>query len=439
MTENLPPVTENLSRTPEDLKLWNAAVSTRPVAVRRCEDTAQAVAAVRAARSAGLPLSVLGGGHDWAGRAVRERGLVVDLGGTRQVTVDGDVASVGGGATALDLLTAAGAAGWSAATGTVGAVGMAGLTLGGGYGPLSGIAGLAADNLLEAEVVFADGTVGTAREAGDSDLLWALRGGGGNFGVVTSMRIRLHRHPLVYTGMLAFPLAHALDVLPGLAELIASAPDELTVQVVVISSPAGGPVLAARPTWSGPEDEGAQWFKRIEALGKPVMSVAGSVEFAAPLRQGDEMFARDGRHYATRTCNLAALTPEAIAAIVTVGTDRTSPFSAISLHHFHGAATRVPLESSAFGIRREHFMAEIIASWRPSAETHETAHTQWADTAAERLAPHALPGGYPNLLAPGHTEQAAHAYGPNAARLLALKDVYDPDHVFSATPLPPRG
>ena len=175
-----------------EIEIWNAAVSVCPAVVRRCTDVSQVRAAVGQARAAGLPLSVLGGGHDCTGRAVRDGGLVIDLRRMRGVEVNGNVATVGGGATAADVIAAAAATGQSAATGTVGAVGMAGLTLGGGYGPLTGIAGLAADNLLSAEVILADGTAVTASDTSDPDLRWALRGGGGNFGVVTSIQILLH-------------------------------------------------------------------------------------------------------------------------------------------------------------------------------------------------------------------------------------------------------
>jgi hypothetical protein len=420
-------------------EIWNAAVPLRPAAVWRCGNVGQVRDTVRRARADGTALSVLGGGHDWAGRAVRDGAQVIDLSGMREVKVDGDVATIGGGATANDLIAAAAASGRSAATGSVGAVGMAGLTLGGGYGPLNGVAGLAADNLLSAEVVLADGTVAAATETSEADLLWALRGGGGNFGVVTSMRVRLHPVPVVCTGRVIFPFGQAREVLAGFGELIAGAPDELTVQTGFLSAPDGTPVLFFLPTWSGAPDDGMPWVKRLESLGTPLMSAVGPAAYGEPLRRGDEMFARDGRHYAIRTRNLAGLTAGTVDALVAAGAARTSPLSAINLHHFHGAAARVPLPATAFGVRQPHFMAEILASWRPAAG-HDAdgaaPHRRWADTTAQQLSPHALPGGYPSLLTPDEPERVDHAYGPNTARLIAAKKAYDPGNIFTATPLP---
>jgi FAD/FMN-containing dehydrogenase len=429
----------SLAPMDEVLEIWNAAVPLRPAAVWRCGNVGQVRDAVRRARADGTALSVLGGGHDWAGRAVRDGAQVIDLRGMREVKVDGDVATVGGGATANDLIAAAAASGRSAATSSVGAVGMAGLTLGGGYGPLNGVAGLAADNLLGAEVVLADGTVVTATETSEADLLWALRGGGGNFGVVTSMKMRLYPIPVVCTGRVIFPFDQARDVLAGFGELIAEAPDELTVQAGFLSAPDGAPVLFFLPAWSGAPDDAAPWVKRLESLGTPAMSAVGPAEYGEPLRRGDEMFARDGRHYAIRTRNLAELTAGTVDALVAAGAARTSPLSAINMHHFHGAAARIPLTATAFGVRQPHFMAEIIASWRPAAgqdADSAAAHRRWADTTAEQLSPHALPGGYPNYLTADEPERAAHAYGPNAARLIDVKKAYDPGNVFTATPLP---
>jgi FAD/FMN-containing dehydrogenase len=428
-----------MNEASEALEIWNAAVPLRPAGVWRCGDLGEVRDAIRRIRADRMELSVLGGGHDWAGRAVRDGAQVIDLRGMRDVKVDGDVATVGGGATANDLIEAAAASGRSAATGTVGAVGMAGLTLGGGYGPLNGVAGLAADNLLSAEVVLADGTVVTATDTTEKELLWALRGGGGNFGVVTSMKVRLHPIPVVYTGRVIFPFDQARDVLAGVGELIAGAPDEFTVQTGFLSAPDGTPVLFFLPTWSAAPDDGVPWIKRLEGLGAPIMSAVGPADYGDMLRRADEMFARDGRHYAIRTRTLAELTPQTVDALVAAGAARTSRLSAINLHHFHGAAARVPLSATAFGVRQPHFMTEIIACWRPVAgQEADTAlpHRRWADATAEQLSPHALPGGYPNLLTDNEPERVAHAYGRNTARLISAKIAYDPGNVFSATPLP---
>jgi FAD/FMN-containing dehydrogenase len=413
--------------------LWNGAVKHEASVVVPCRTVDDVRGALERARAEGLPASVLGGGHDWAGRSVRPGGLVIDLRPMRAVEVSDGVADVGGGATAADLVAAAAPAEYAAATGAIGAVGVAGLTLGGGYGPLIGVAGLALDTLLGAELVLADGTIVVTDAEREPELFWALRGGGGNFGVVTSLRLRLQPHPTVLAGSVLFPFSQAAEVLAGYGELVAQAPDALTVQAGIIGSPDGAPVVFANPTWVGDLGEGGRWVHRIERLGTPIMSMVAPVPYAEPLRRGDELFTADGRRYAIRTRSLAALTAEAVAALVAAGQARTSALSAISLHHFHGAATRVGAGDTAFGIRREHFMVELIASWRSGDDAR---HRAWADAAAEQLRPHALPGGYPNLLGPDHHEQIAHAYGPNADRLLAVKASVDPENAFSAIPLP---
>ncbi|GAB2857474.1 FAD-dependent oxidoreductase [Actinoallomurus bryophytorum] len=417
-------------------RIWNGAVASRPAVVVRCRTQADVQAAVRASRNHDLPLSVRAGGHDWAGRSLRDNGLVIDLTGMRQVTVDAEarVATVGGGATATDVVAAGAVHGLAAVTGNVGSVGMAGLTLGGGYGPLSGRFGLAADNLLGAELVLADGRLVTVDEDHEPELFWALRGGGGNFGVVTSMRLRLHALDRLLGGLIVYPWEQATKVLEQADQILAVAPDELTVQVGVLTNRDGRRAVFVTPTWSGEPAAGEAYVDELQRLGDPVMAVMGPMAYGELLRLNDFLGEITGNHYAARTRTMARLTSDVIAVLTEAGDAFTTPLSLIPIHHFHGAATRIPVENTAFGVREDHHMAEIVAIWEPG---DGLPHKAWADSVADALAPHSLPGGYPNMLGPDDHAQNAEAYGPNTARLLAAKARFDPDGVFSATALPP--
>jgi FAD/FMN-containing dehydrogenase len=419
-------------QTPDAAALWNGAVQHRPALVVRCETTADVQLAVHAARDFGLPLSVRGGGHDWAGSAVRPGGLVVDLTRMRQVAVDGRVATVGGGSTLADVAEAIDPSGLAAVTGTVGTVGMLGLALGGGYGPLNGRFGLAADNLLAAEVVLADGRVVRTDRDADPDLLWALRGGGGNFGVVTSADFAVHPVPTLLAGSILFPWEQAAQVLLGYTELAGRAPDELTAGITLVVGPDGTPAVAVSPTWAGAGADGRAVLEEFLRLGSPLMSDVAEMSPLRKLRQFDGAFP-GGAQYAIRTRSVGAFTPDAAATLLEVYAARPGPGAFVNVHHFHGAAARVPEDATAFGLRSDHFMLELIET----SPAGGPAPGDWSRTAGTLLAPHALPGGYPNLLGPDDVRQAAHAYGRNAARLLDVKARVDPEGVFVAIPLPP--
>ena len=421
-------------------QVWNGAVSHRPALIARCADDQDIIAAIRAAREHGLPLSVRGGGHDWAGRALRDGGLVLDLSAMRGVTVDQETrtAVAQGGATAGDVVAAAATCGLAPVTGTVKAVGMAGLTLAGGYGPLCGQHGLALDNLLGADVVLADGRRVTASDTGDADLYWALRGGGGTFGAVTAARYRLHPLPPVLAGLILFPLAQAGAVLRGYAEIAAAAPDELTVMTGFLY--AGGQMLLFLfPAWSGDPARGQDAIAALQRLGTPVMTQVAPMPYAGVLGMFDASVV-NGRHHALATRWLPALTNEVAAMLTAAAVSATSPFSVIAVHHFHGAAARVPAQDTAFALRRDHLLVEILAAWEPSPHEDGTAHRAWAEDLSGQLAASALPGGYPNLLGPGEADRTLLAYSLNAPRLRDLKRRYDPDGVFStATGTLPSG
>ena len=239
---------------------------------------------------------------------------------------------------------------------------MAGLTLGGGYGPLTPRCGLALDNLLGAEVVLADGRRIMADPLEHPDLFWALRGGGGNFGVVTAMRVRLHSISDVIAGLIVYPWSDAASVLRGYADMAVSFPDELTVLLGVLSGPDGRPVLFLAPTWSGSQSQGELVIAKLEGLGTPLQAHIDVMTCGDAVGRFDA-HSVSGRHCALETRWLPALTPHVISALIAAGETITSPYSAIVLQHFRGAPTRIPSGVTAFAMRREHFLLEVVAMW----------------------------------------------------------------------------
>jgi FAD/FMN-containing dehydrogenase len=296
---------------------------------------------------------------------------------------------------------------------------------------------LAADNLLGAEVVLADGRCVTIGPDNEPELFWAIRGGGGNFGVVTCLRVQLHERRHMIAGPIVYPLSDAEPVLRRYAAFAATMPDELGISVGMTSGPDGQPMLMFLPLWNGEKQRGERIISDFQALGTPRLAQVGPMTYGDMLALFDGWLdAADGCHWEFRTRSLPALTPGAIDVITKAVASRTSPYSMVNWHHFHGAATRIPADKIAFGLRQEHFMLEIIAGWKRDGSSG-AAHRQWARDLWDALAPFALPGGYASFLAPRDREQAKDAYGSNGARLRSLKRRFDPDGVFaSAIPLP---
>ena len=411
------------------IRPWNARVRARPSVVACCRTTADVQATVRAARSAGVPLSVLGGGHDWTGSAIRDGGLLVDLSDMRRVTVDGTEARVAGGATVSDVLDAARPHGYAAAVGTVGSVGFTGLTLGGGYGTLIGVVGLGVDNVLSAEVVLADGRVVTADPDHETDLFWALRGGGGNFGVVTELRTRLYPLATVTSGTIAFGFDQARSVLRGWRDLMASADDALDVMFGAMSTPAGT-VVYTGPTWAGDPGQAAGQIARVRALGEPVLDDVEERSLSDTVHAFDDAFPRGGNYHLGARL-LPGLTDDAIDDFLRAA-EAMPATCVLNVHHAHGAATQVPVADTAYAYRDEHLVVEIIGAW---AHGDGAAESAWVRDSERLLDRHALAGGWAALMAPGD-RRAGDAYGINTSRLLAVKAHYDPERVFTATPLP---
>jgi FAD/FMN-containing dehydrogenase len=417
--------------------IWAKPVGRMPRAVAHCRTPADVQSAISAARDCHVPLSVRGGGHDWAGRALCD-GIIIDLSGMNGVIVSPDhgTARISGGARASDVLAATDPLGVAAVAGSVGAVGMAGFTLGGGYGALIGRFGLVLDNLFAAEVVLADGRIVTAKHETEEELFWALRGGGGNFGVVTAMHHQLHNLPSVRSGMLIYPFSEAKAVLERCADIAASTPEDLTFQLGCVAGPDGAPVVFIVPTWCGRPEEGEARVAPFLKLGTLLAGAMKMTSYGASSTLFDPYIV-DGQRTFMETCWLPALDSGSIDHLVEAMETAVSP-CAVFTHEFKGAASRVPADATAFGLRRDHVLVEILATFADRSDLlEEYRHRQWARATLQAFDATALPGGYPNLLGTGDVDRAAKSYGRNAERLIEAKRRYDPDNIFcSAIPLP---
>lgn len=408
-----------------------------PSLVAHCESVADVQLAVLSAREAGIPLSVRGGGHDWTGRALCS-GLTLDMSRMNSVgpAQNGDVIDVGGGTRGVDVYAVTDAAGVAPVLGSVAVVGISGLVTGGGYGPLMRRFGLACDNLRSATIVLADGSVVRAAEDGDAELFWALRGGGGNFGVVTSMELQLHRVPSVRSGVLVFPLECADAVLPRLGDIWAKAPLELDVQFGIVPGPGGAHILYVSPTWCGRQEAADAALAPLYAIKGRVMADVRDQPFGLSRRFFDEHIV-DGLVTTADNVWLREWNREVAAIVMDALRRRPNNQCFVLGHDFSGVAAQVPSNATAFGLRRDHIWFEAIAPVDPASGSDGSLEAAWARGVMERLSPHAYPGGYPNMLDVDQIDRIQHSFGANAERLIAAKRCYDPDNLFRSTvPLP---
>jgi FAD/FMN-containing dehydrogenase len=419
------------ARYDEARRVWNGNVDRRPALIVRCMGAADVQQAVNFARSLGLLVSIRGGGHSAPGYGTNEGGLVIDLSPMKGIRVDPDARTViaQGGVLWRDLDHETQAYGLATTGGTVSNTGITGLTLGGGLGWLMGKHGLTVDNLISADVVTADGQFRKASEKDNPDLFWALRGGGGNFGVVTSFEYRLHPVTQVLGGMVIYPLDQARDVLRFYREFCRTLPDEAEAYAALLTAPQGMPVVALILGYNGPIAEGENVLAPARRFGKPVADVVGPMPYAARQRMLDEPNATHGLQRYWRSAFTEQVSDGLIDVMVEGASSFSSPLSALLLFHMHGAATRVSPLATAFAPRKPQWDFDAIGQWADPAQS--ATHTGWVKGLWTKLEPHLKGSAYVNhLAADDRPEKVRASYGDNYARLRALKAAYDPKNLF---------
>ena len=411
-------------------RIWNAHVQKHPGLIVRCAGTADVVQAVKFARANNVLMAVRGGGHNVAGRALCDDGIVVDLSGMKAVFVDPakGTARVQGGATLGDVDRETHAFGRAVPVGVVSRTGIAGLTLGGGVGWLVRKYGLTCDNLLSCEVVTAEGGIVTASAGENADLFWALRGGGGNFGIVTSFLYRTHPVSTVLGGLIVYPRDRAGDVIRHYRDFMASAPEELTAYVGLITGPDGSPVVGVIVCWCGDLAEGERVLNPLRQFGAPVMDAVQPMPFPAMQKILDDAFP-DGTQNYWKSTFLKALSDEAIDVIVDHADRMQSPLSAVVIEYYAGAAggTGDPGES-AFAHRKAEYDVGFMAQWTDPAESAR--HIAWARDMAEAMKPHSSGAYLLNFLSEEDPDTIKAAFGANYPRLAQVKKKYDPTNFF---------
>ena len=424
--------------------VWNGAIDRRPRLIARCSSTADVAAAVRFARDRDLEIAVRGGGHNVAGTAVCDDGIVIDLSAMRAVKVDvaSGKALVQGGALWGDVDRQTQAHGLATTGGIVGHTGVGGLTLGGGLGFLMRKHGLAIDNLLAAEVVTADGEVITASADEHPDLFWALRGGGGNFGIVTEFQFALHRvGPTVMAGPVFWAADDTVDVLHFYREFAAKAPDELGTVVRLGTVPPlpvipievhWRPAIAVACCYAGAVKDGESAVQELRRFGKPLADLLSPSPYAA-FQGALDGTVPHGWHYYWKSANLAGLTDDAIRVVANQAYAATSPRSYSAMFHMRGAVSRVPHDATAYAGRDVAHNIVIDGVWLPeeSGETGE-AETAWVRRFFHALQPNRADGVYVNFLdSDDDARRVRDAYGDvNYRRLAEVKAKYDIDNVF---------
>jgi FAD/FMN-containing dehydrogenase len=418
--------------------VYNAMIDRRPSVVVRATEAADVVAAVNHARENGLDLAVRGGGHSVPGFGTVDDGVVIDLAGMRAVTVNAGskTARAQGGATWADFNDATNAHGLATTGGIISTTGVAGLSLGGGIGYLARGAGLSCDNLVSAEVVTADGRTVTASASEHEDLYWALRGGGGNFGVATSLEFQLHPVADIYGGPMFFETSDAGDVLRWYRKFIADAPEEFGgFPAWQIAPPLpfipeerhGDTFLAFVACWAGPVEQGESMLKPLHDVAPVVAEHVGPMPYPALNSAFDALYPPGLQHY-WKANFVKELTDDAIEAHLKHGPEVPAVTSTMHIYPINGACHRVAPDATAFAYRDANFATVIAGMWPDPAENE--ANTSWVRRYYEATAPLSEAGGYVNFMAGDDQARIRDNYKGNYDRLVEVKRTYDPDNLF---------
>jgi FAD/FMN-containing dehydrogenase len=423
--------------------VWNGMVARFPALVVQPTSAHDVAAAVAFARDHGLLLSVKGGGHNIAGTSIAEGGLTLDMSRMHEITVDPDarVAHVGPGCLLKDVDRATQESGLATVLGFVSEVGVAGLTLGGGLGYLARRFGWGVDNLEEVEIVTADSEIRTASREKNADLFWALRGGGGNFGVVTRFTFRLHEvGPIVYGGLIAWPFARADEILRAYRTITATAPRELTVWMILLNAPPlpfvpeewqGRKMCAMVVCYSGDLEKTDEALAPIRALGDPVVEVLQEWPYTQQQSFLDEGEPK-GAHYDMKTEYLAELSDGLLDAVRDVFAECPIPEGQVGFLHVGGALNEHDGDDGAVGNRDARFACGVIGMWEPG-ESNADAFRQWIRDGWARVRPFSTGRTYINFQGADEGEERIRAaYGANFDRLVEVKSKYDPDNMFRA-------
>ena len=413
-------------------RVHNGLIDKRPAVIAACSGVADIVAAVTTARTLGFELSVRGGGHNVAGRATIEGGLMIDLSPMKGVSVDASARTVRaqGGVLWKELNRETEVHGLATTGGVVGSTGIAGLTLGGGVGWLMPKYGLALDNLRSVDIVTADARVVRASAVEHPDLFWAIRGGGGNFGIAASLEYTLHPvGPMITGGVAAHPLSRAFDVLRFFRDTCRSLPDEAMLIAGLQTVPDGSntKVVGLLASHCGSLEQGEAALRPLKTFGPPIMDTIGPIAYTALNTMIDPAFPRGARNY-WKAQFLTDLSDDAIRLLIDACQTCPSPMSHIIIEHFHGAASRVPVDATACTVRLTGFNVVIASQWMDAADTD--AGVRWARETFSSLQPYLAAVRYLNYLEYDAHDAAAVAYGPNLPRLRAIKSTYDPENVF---------